>query len=77
MGVLEQSWRFGGASPAELSAIEAFVAAPELDVVHASTYEVYADQDPPEGAIAYYRDTDQRAGALTKYCKVEGHGNQA
>ena len=40
-GVLEQSWRVGGASGAEIAALEAFRAEPALQVVRASTVEVY------------------------------------
>ncbi|MGH8807385.1 MAG: DUF3182 family protein, partial [Noviherbaspirillum sp.] len=40
-GVLEQSWRIGGASGAEIVALEAFQADPALAVVCASTTEIY------------------------------------
>jgi hypothetical protein len=77
MGVLEQSWRYGGATPAEVSAFEAFAANPALKLVRASTHEVHAYQDAPSGALIYYRDIDSHVGALTKYCKVEPYGNPA
>ncbi len=38
-GVLEQSWRVGGATPAELAALHAFKADPGLQQVRASTHE--------------------------------------
>ena len=76
-GVLEQSWRYGGATPAEVSAFEAFSANPALHLVRASTHEVHADQEAPAGALVYYRDTDPDVGAMTKYCKVEPYGNPA
>jgi hypothetical protein len=40
-GVLEQSWRLGGASGAELAALEHFHADPSAWSVHASTHEAY------------------------------------
>ena len=76
-GVLEQSWRIGGASPAEIAAIQAFQADPSLQRVHASTHEVYALQPAPGGAEVYFSGEDPRAGPLTKYCRVEAHGDQA
>ena len=42
-GVLEQSWRLGGASGAEIGALEAFRADPSLRIVRATTREVYGD----------------------------------
>ena len=42
-GVLEQSWRLGGASGAEIGALEAFRADPSLRAVRAMTREVYGD----------------------------------
>ena len=42
-GVLEQSWRVGGATGAEIAALEAFRADPGLQVVHTSTVEVYGE----------------------------------
>ena len=45
-GVLEQSWRIGGASGAEIAALEAFRADPALQAVRASTVEIYGDSDP-------------------------------
>lgn len=76
-GVLEQSWRIGGASPAEIAAIQAFKADPTLQCVHASTHEVYTLQAAPEGAEVYFSGEDPRVGPLTKYCRVEADGHQA
>ena len=75
-GVLEQSWRIGGATGAEIAALEAFRADPDLHVVRASTYEIYGEsQDPPPQATVYFRGTDERVGLLTKYTMVEAHGD--
>lgn len=67
-GVLEQSWRIGGASGAEIAALEAFQADPGLAVVCASTIEVYgAAPQLPEDAVLYFSGTDACVGPLTKY----------
>jgi hypothetical protein len=70
-GVLEQSWRIGGASGAEVAALEAFRDDPALDVVRAATVEVFGESPPPPaGAVVCFRGVDARAGALTKYTVV-------
>lgn len=66
-GVLEQSWRIGGATPAELAAVDAFQREPALDAVVAATVERYGDTALPAGAEAYYMGEDPRVGRLTKY----------
>lgn len=67
-GVLEQSWRIGGASGAEVAALQALCADPSRTLARASTVE---DHDPaatvPEGAVLYFRGDDPQAGPLTKY----------
>ncbi|WP_246529256.1 DUF3182 family protein [Microvirga zambiensis] len=71
-GVLEQSWRIGGATGAEIAALEAFRAYPALQVVHASTFEVYGEsQGPPPHATVYFRGLDEHVGLLTKYVVVQ------
>jgi hypothetical protein len=72
-GVLEQSWRVGGASGAEIAALEAFRADPALRLVRASTREVYGESaaPPPPRATVYYRGTDEQVGPLTKYALAE------
>jgi hypothetical protein len=70
-GVLEQSWRTGGASGAEIAALEAFQADPGLRVVRASTVEIYGEHHtPPPGAVMYFRGEDERVGPVTKYAVV-------
>jgi len=70
-GVLEQSWRVGGASGAEVGALAAFRDDPSLDAVRASSTEVYgAHASPPSGAGIYFEGVDERAGPLTKYVQV-------
>lgn len=74
-GVLEQSWRMGGASGAEVAALQAFRDRPELEVVRATTTEIYGECKPPADAIIYFRDVDERVGMLTKYTTVEHHAH--
>src|SRR5439155_64879 len=51
-GVLEQSWRVGGASAAEVEALLAFRDDPAITVLRAATVETYgASPALPEGAI--------------------------
>jgi hypothetical protein len=73
-GVLEQSWRLGGASGAEIAALEAMLDDAMLDIVHASTVEVYGPLFvPPEGAKVYYAGVDPVVGPITKYTEVHTH----
>jgi len=67
VGVLEQSWRIGGASGAEIAAFEAFRAEPGLGSVRCSTVEIYDRVVPPAGATVYYHGEDPVVGALTKF----------
>lgn len=67
-GVLEQSWRAGGATGAEIAALEAFQADPQRRVVRASGYEAFgACEPPPPGAVVYFNGVDEHVGPLTKY----------
>ncbi len=71
-GVLEQSWRAGGASCAEVAALEAFRADPALDVVRASTTEIYGpNPSVPPGARVYFSGVDEHVGMITKYTRLE------
>lgn len=73
-GVLEQSWRVGGASPAELAALAALQADPRLDLVRAGCAEVFGPLGvAPPGADVYYRAVDPQAGPLLKYAWTEPH----
>lgn len=76
-GVLEQSWRIGGATPAEIAALEALAADPALPSVHASSVEVYGPCEPPPGVVVYFRGEDPKLGALTKYTVVRSRENAA
>ena len=74
-GVLEQSWRVGGASGAEIAAMEVLRDQPERTLVRASCVEVYGDAELPPGASVYYSDTDPAVGRLTKFSFVEPHAD--
>jgi hypothetical protein len=71
-GVLEQSWRIGGASTAEISALETFRGQPDLTAVCAASVEVYGEsgQVPPDATI-FFRGIDEQVGAITKYTLVK------
>jgi len=73
-GVLEQSWRIGGASGAEVAALRALAADPSLQVVRACTCERYGGNTPvPTGAWLLYDGVDDRVGRITKYALASGH----
>ncbi|PTU75315.1 DUF3182 family protein [Pseudomonas mangrovi] len=74
-GVLEQSWRIGGASSAEVIALQRFQAEPALQRLRASSVEVYG-QPPslPADALLIYQGTDPQSGPLTKYARIEDAG---
>lgn len=69
-GVLEQSWRFGGASPAEILALEALSAEPGVPWLDAMTYETYEPEPVPADAVVYFQDQVASLGHLTKYARV-------
>ena len=67
-GVLEQSWRMGGASGAEVAALQALCDDPARLTARASTVEAHGEFDPlPDGAVLYYRGVDEHVGPITKY----------
>lgn len=72
-GVLEQSWRVGGATGAEIAALEIFRRAPERRAVRASTFEVYGAAMVPPQAIVAYRGEDPELGSLAKYALIQNH----
>lgn len=75
-GVLEQSWRIGGASGAEVAALLAFKADPALRCVVASTHEVHADHVAvPADARIHHDAADPKLGRITKFTRLERHGD--
>src|SRR4029450_12044887 len=68
VGVLEQSWRVGGASGAEVRAMRAFLDDATLARVRASTVEMYGpDPAVPPGAFVYFRGIDTHGTPLVKF----------
>ncbi len=75
-GVLEQSWRIGGASSAEIAALEIFKQGAAVRAVRASSLELYGQQQRvPAGASVLYRDEDLEVGFITKCVMVEAYGD--
>jgi hypothetical protein len=75
-GVLEQSWRAGGASMAEASALEAFQAMPDIHILRAFTCERYgADQPQPSSTQLIYQGDDPEVGFIMKYSGVSSYGD--
>ncbi|WP_268797869.1 DUF3182 family protein [Pseudomonas huanghezhanensis] len=72
-GVLEQSWRIGGASPAEIQALEAFAADPGLNRISVSTHEIYGETTLPADANVLYEGDDPDVGFITKFTQVQPH----
>ena len=66
-GVLEQSWRIGGTSPAEVAALHAFQADPALDAVRAASAEVYGTTEVPPEASVHFQGVDERLDPMAKY----------
>lgn len=75
-GVLEQSWRVGGASGAELLALRAFAANPRLQRLCARTVEVFGDPQLPDGATLLYRGRDEQVGLITKFASTHSYDSQ-
>jgi hypothetical protein len=71
-GVLEQSWRIGGASGAELAALSAFARDPACQRVCAETVERHGEGlHAPAGAQVIYHDDDPDCGPMLKYVTVQ------
>lgn len=77
LGVLEQSWRIGGASRAEVAALEAFASDPSCDHLQAETIELFgADAKAPPEAIETFSGLDPELGLIRKYVMVKAYGNK-
>ena len=73
-GVLEQSWRIGGASSAEIAALETFHADPTVTRVRASSLEFFGEvRQPPTHASVLFRGLDPEIGFMTKCVTVEAY----
>ena len=75
VGVLEQSWRIGGASRAEIAALEVMHADPACQQLKAATLELYGTSAvPPAHAIETFSGQDPDLGLIRKYVMVEAYG---
>lgn len=75
LALLEQSWRAGGASGAEIAAMEVFAQDKSVRRVRASTVERYGNSaTAPADATIYFSGTDPVVGRLMKYAIVEEIG---
>jgi hypothetical protein len=72
-GVLEQSWRMGGASSAEVAALQSFVNDPGMHAIRVSSRETYSDQALPANAIEVYRGPAESSDFLLKYVTVKSY----
>lgn len=72
-GVLEQSWRLGGASSAEVAALQSFVNDPGMRAIRVSSVETYIEQPLPTDAIEVYRGPAQYSDFLLKYVTVKSY----
>ena len=71
-GVLESSWRIGGASSAELAAFAAFARDPSLEIVGASHVEEFGTgRRAPADAIVDFQGDDPESGPLLRYTIVK------
>jgi hypothetical protein len=76
-GVLEQSWRIGGASSAEVEALQRFAGDPELRTIRATSFEIYGEgAAAPPGATVFFRGADEHVGPLTKYVIIQAYDNE-
>ena len=71
-GVLEASWRSGGASTAELAALTAFAQDSALQVVEATSVKRFGSlRKPPPGAVIHFEGDDPEEGPLLRYTLVK------
>jgi hypothetical protein len=76
-GVLEPSWRVGGASSAELAAFAAFAQDPSLEIVGASHVEEFGTgRRAPADAIVEFQGDDPEWGPLLRYTIVNPQDQQ-
>lgn len=70
-GVLEASWRSGGASTAEIAALDVFMRDPELQVVEACSVKQFGGKhEPPKRAVVHFHGDDPRDGPILRYTVV-------
>jgi hypothetical protein len=70
-GVLEASWRSGGASAAELAAMKEFAQDPTLQVVEACAVKQFGrGHEVPRKAVIHYRGDDPEDGPIIRYTMI-------
>src|SRR5262245_12744632 len=70
-GVLEASWRVGGATGAEVLALTAFKQDPSLHVIDVSHIEEFGqNRRAPDGATVLFEGDDPRDGPMLRYTIV-------
>ncbi|MET1076491.1 MAG: DUF3182 family protein [Pseudomonas sp.] len=75
-GVLEQSWRIGGASSAEIAALQAFRGDERLSVLRAASLELYGPrQRPPASSDLLFSGEDAEVGFINKSVRVQPYGH--
>jgi len=70
-GVLESSWRAGGATAAELVAMTAFLEDQSVQMVEACHIEEFGrHREAPRGAAVHFQGDDPQAGPMIRYTQV-------
>ncbi|HYZ44335.1 MAG TPA: DUF3182 family protein, partial [Xanthobacteraceae bacterium] len=70
-GVLEASWRVGGATGAEVVALSAFKQDPSLHIIDVSHIEEYGqNRRAPDGAAVLFNGDDPQDGPMIRYTVV-------
>ena len=70
-GVLDQSWRIGGASGVEIAALRVFKDRRDLSFMRASAFNVYgADAVVPPEAIVHFHGVDDAFGPMLMYTLI-------
>jgi hypothetical protein len=70
-GVFESSWRIGGASSAELLALNEFMQDPSAQVVEATHVADFGKhREAPAGAVVHFAGDDPQSGPLIRYTMV-------
>jgi hypothetical protein len=67
-GVLESSWRVGGATGAEVLALRRLRDEPSLQAIEVAHIEKFGEnRTAPPGAVVHYQGTDPQAGPVLRY----------
>lgn len=76
-GVLEASWRAGGASTAEIVALKRLICNPHAKVVTVSAVREFGRTPVcPSGAIVHFRGNDPITGPVLRYTIVTGEAHK-